>query len=243
MTEDTLPPLFGSSPRTYSLQWSPDAKPLAGLAGWTRGALFLYALVSVPFLVYIVIEAWLLMRATSGDLSPEMAEMAAPIEIAGGVLGLVVTGANLGAIILVCRFTYRAMKNLWLIHAVGADTSPGWAVGWYFIPFANLVKPAQAMRQIWRASHEPRGGGDTPPLLSLWWACWIISNILGNISTQLTIRSGGFGEAITNYDMYTAGLVVDAIVAPISIASALLLRAIVGGVAAAQERQRQQAVF
>ncbi len=42
-------------------------------------------------------------------------------------------------------WVYRAHAN---VHALGFNElkfSPGWAVGWWFIPFFNLVQPARAM--------------------------------------------------------------------------------------------------
>lgn len=53
--------------------------------------------------------------------------------------------------------------------------SPGWAVGWYFVPFANLFKPLQAMKEIWlesnRAgtSYESRGSA----ILGWWWGLFV----------------------------------------------------------------------
>jgi hypothetical protein len=65
--------------------------------------------------------------------------------------------------------------------------SPGWAVGWYFVPFANLVKPFHAMKEIWFASHPSEGGYEekAPMILGWWWGLWIINNILGNIAFRI----------------------------------------------------------
>jgi len=57
---------------------------------------------------------------------------------------------------------YRAAANIVAAMVPGFDYTPGWAVGWYFVPLANLFKPFGAMRQIWNASHS--GGSDLDPL-------------------------------------------------------------------------------
>jgi len=77
---------------------------------------------------------------------------------------------------------YRANVN---VRGFGANipTSPGWSVGWYFIPVANWFKPFQAMKEIWLASIDPHRWSTQSgsPILGWWWAMWISSNFLGQI--------------------------------------------------------------
>ena len=84
----------------------------------------------------------------------------------------------------------RAHKNLAPLRAQNTEFSSGWAVGWWFIPFANLIKPYQVAQEIWRESDpdfDASSGflsnsvGTAPGYISLWWAFWIISNIFSNI--------------------------------------------------------------
>ena len=107
---------------------------------------------------------------------------------------------NIITVIIFARWIYRAAANVIAANITGFDFTPGWAVGWYFIPFANLVQPFLAMRQIWNASHF--GGSDLDrgdPILTLWWTAWLTSNITANISLQLAWRS-------TSADMYDVSL-------------------------------------
>jgi hypothetical protein len=85
---------------------------------------------------------------------------------------------------VVGRWIYRASSNA---HAISHEMtiSPGWAVGWYFIPFANLVKPLHAMREIWWASHEGSGSfEENAPILAWWWGLWLTTNIASNMAFQ-----------------------------------------------------------
>ncbi|HJQ33520.1 MAG TPA: DUF4328 domain-containing protein [Pyrinomonadaceae bacterium] len=90
---------------------------------------------------------------------------------------------------------HRASKN---VPALGNQKSkveftPGWAVGWFFIPLANLVMPYRAVREVWEKSDPAvRTEADrlfTPPssggLLLAWWICWIASNVASNIAVRL----------------------------------------------------------
>src|SRR5438874_1023530 len=86
---------------------------------------------------------------------------------------------------VVGRWIYRASINA---HALGSEMTitPGWAVGWYFVPFANLVKPFHAMREIWLASHESDASyEERVPLLAWSWGLWITTNILANAAWRL----------------------------------------------------------
>lgn len=82
-------------------------------------------------------------------------------------------------VIIFAMWIYRAAANVVAARVPGFSYTPGWAVGWYFIPIANLFKPFSAMRQIWNASHGERDRqlNHTSGLLALWWGCWILSSI------------------------------------------------------------------
>ena len=71
---------------------------------------------------------------------------------------------------------HQATANLWARGYPGLKTSPGWAVGWWFIPFANLAMPLVSMLELDRRSTpdgSPRQGGG---VLGWWWAAWIASS-------------------------------------------------------------------
>jgi len=74
---------------------------------------------------------------------------------------------------------YRVAGNVRALGARGLDDSPGWAVGWYAVPFMNLVRPLRAMTQIWLGSHAPTRWQklNMPSLLGAWWGFWIAGNL------------------------------------------------------------------
>ena len=133
----------------------------------------------------------------------ELLEVAGLIDLAapeGDPLALsytVVLVANfvifIGSVVAVSMWIHRAHANLHESGMVVLNFTPGWAVGWYFIPIANLFKPFQAMRELWTESHQIRDsfGAQLPGMLGTWWACWIVGNILGNVSTRLSLMGDG----------------------------------------------------
>jgi hypothetical protein len=95
-----------------------------------------------------------------------------------GLVVLLVTG------IVWLVWQHRSQANLHAARVRELEYSPGWAVGWWLIPFANFVKPFQTMRELWAAS-----GGDqrwrlvkTWPLIGWWWAGWIGGVILDRVA-------------------------------------------------------------
>jgi len=76
---------------------------------------------------------------------------------------------------------YRAAANVRALGARGLETSPGWSVGWYAVPFMALFRPYQAMVQIYQASVSPMRWRleRAPPLLPIWWAAWIVCGLAG----------------------------------------------------------------
>ena len=99
----------------------------------------------------------------------------------GLLIGLIVT------CIALMMWMYRANKNLtsWTTHRL--DFTPGGAIGWWFCPFLNLVKPYQMMKEIFTVSHEgfrPR----STAVVGWWWGMWIISNIVTRIGAAMGVH-------------------------------------------------------
>ena len=135
-------------------------------------------------------------------------------------------------IVIFCMWIYRAAANVVAAEVPGFDYTPGWAVGWFFIPFANLVKPFQAIRQIWNASHGSAGDAldEGHPLLTVWWATWLVTNIANNISARLGMRAETLDDTRTSLIFGMAGSLVSLILYP----AALIL---VSRIAAAQRER------
>ncbi len=102
------------------------------------------------------------------------------------------------------------------------DFTPGWSVGWYFLPFANLWKPYQAMKEIWRASARPDAvnAADVPGWLPLWWLLWLAFNITSNFASR-TSWSAQTPEA--EMDSALASITCDAINIPLCLVLLLII--------------------
>jgi hypothetical protein len=78
---------------------------------------------------------------------------------------------------------HRAVKNLGALGRADFPFSPGMAIGWWFVPVANVVQAPRIMDALFRAS----GGDDlthrwrhwrqnrSTPLVAVWWAAHLVS--------------------------------------------------------------------
>ena len=89
------------------------------------------------------------------------------------------------------KWIYQANSNCHGFGALGMEFSPGWSIGYYFIPFVNFYKPYYAMKEIWNVSTNPINWQSEQkiPLLSRWWTLWVIAGFLGNLSLRLSRRA------------------------------------------------------
>lgn len=135
------------------------------------------------------------------------------------VLVFIVTG------VVFLRWIYRANKNARQLGAKGMQFTPGWSVGWYFVPIANLWKPYQAMKEIWNASVDPLkwDAQGRSPILGLWWALWLLSSFLGNLSFRLAVQAETIAELIS---ANAVTLVSDALDIPLLWVAVVLVRRI-----------------
>ena len=116
---------------------------------------------------------------------------------------------------------FRATSNARYFDPQDRRIGPGWAVGWYAVPLANLWMPYKAMKQTWNASFgDPRPmDAKVPVLFVFWWASWLGSN---GISAAANIFAPG-DEIGNQIVINTANLMV----APLSAASGVLFLLII----------------
>jgi hypothetical protein len=138
---------------------------------------------------------------------------------ATGVLNVLTVVA---AGIAVLRWIYRTSRNA---HALGPTMmiTPGWAVGWFFVPVANLWKPFQAVSETWQVSADPHAPDAVPipVVLRIWWGCWIASSIISNIDFRLSMRAETAEQLIAASWFTVAAVPVDV---ALTIALAAIMR-------------------
>jgi hypothetical protein len=113
----------------------------------------------------------------------------------------------LAVIVVYCLWIHRANCNARALGAEGMRFTPGWSVGWFFIPLANYVMPFLAVRETCRASDPATEGQSwqdsrSPTVVGWWWLIWCLSTIalyaeLALITvTEFTPELGNAGEYV-----------------------------------------------
>lgn len=118
-------------------------------------------------------------------------------ELVLGLIALVFLPIFIFTVVTFLMWLYRTHTNLPALRSDSTEFTPGWAVGWWFIPFANLVKPYQAVRNVWSESDPEVSAEDknflssvqagAPGFIMVWWGVWILGNIVSNISNRIDI--------------------------------------------------------
>lgn len=90
----------------------------------------------------------------------------------------------------------RAYRNLGALGIRRLRIKPGWAVGAWFVPVLNAIRPKSIANDIWRATapdlpretEEPPPGGRVSSLLNWWWAAFIVSGFLYSSGNRVAGR-------------------------------------------------------
>jgi hypothetical protein len=190
---------------------------------------------SVLLIIYVVVCGVLVIATSYWLVDPRMFEAEPLVQdnspenerlfLALGIFSLVAIAERLlmfTCAFFVGRFTYRAMKNLYTVRSPVPDMSPIGTVLWYFVPFANLVKPSQGVHEIYTGSYEEAGLPVKSGMVSRWWGAWVVGLIAGVVSNSR------FSSTEVVFGAVMISVVSGAI-------AALLLRGIIRDIAEAQE--------
>lgn len=160
------------------------------LSQWVKGLLWADAIAMLLLIPAGLMEIW-----EQGHLPPgyDPAEDLLGSEILSGCMFSVYLPIGLSLCVLFLRWIYKTTQFL---HQFGREMprfTPGWSVGWFFIPIANVFKPYQVMKETWRLSHPGSHVGNG--LLNLWWFLWIASLVLFTVVVAFTLRDNPTDKA------------------------------------------------
>jgi len=111
----------------------------------------------------------------------------------GLILGIVILVSSIllivvliGSVILIFRWIYLSNINSRLMGAKNMKFSPGWAIGWNFIPLMNLFMPFRVMKEIWKTSKDPKNWESlkTPSIIIWWWPMTLTSSLVSQASLR-----------------------------------------------------------
>lgn len=112
------------------------------------------------------------------------------IELAESIIGIVALlflPLFVLTIVIYCQWIYRMANNALSFKPVEFNTTPGWVVGWYFIPVANVFMPYIQIKKIYKILKDPANWQSEKALNKMiwWWSLWLISGSLSKGSARL----------------------------------------------------------
>ena len=123
----------------------------------------------------------------------------------------------LATVVFFLTWLYRAADNLRAFQRSRPfEYTPGWAVGSWFIPFANLVVPYRAVKEVWQKSGRPDEAllsePGPPAFFGLWWTFWLLSSFVSNASMRLSFDESVPVQNATIVSIIAAALTIIAAV-------------------------------
>ncbi|MFH9393148.1 DUF4328 domain-containing protein [Streptomyces sp. NPDC017556] len=143
--------------------------------------------------------------------------------------GTVQTAAFLATGVLFVIWFHRTRRNAEVFESGVQRMGPGWAVGGWFVPVANLWFPYRVASGIWEASVPPHpdGGWRTAPrtVLNLWWGGWIVSVLASRIAVSQWNRAREPEQIADAAALVAAADALDLVAAVLAV---LFVRAVTG---------------
>jgi hypothetical protein len=99
---------------------------------------------------------------------------------------------------------------------------PGWAIGAWFVPFLNLVRPFQVVEDVWKSTGGRRSGSRALP--ACWWGSYLLSGFLAVSANGAEDDATTLHDALNANSLYLAragSLLVAAVLALLIVRSVL----------------------
>lgn len=203
------------------MRWAPPVarRPTGAPAAW---AMVLLGITAAASLVLVAVSLGLASH-WSGSF-PRQSMFSTEVDRFDGLVGgeeLLYVLGMLATAIPWLIWEFRAQSNL---KAFGLDPrwAPGWAVGWWFIPVANLAMPLVVMAELWRGSDPAAvpGGWRRRPvgaLLVLWWVAWLARLFSFAAASTGIANVPTFGQAVSHARLFAVANAFNAVAAVLAI--------------------------
>ncbi|WP_018344346.1 DUF4328 domain-containing protein [Cytophaga aurantiaca] len=146
-----------------------------------------------------------------GEVSEEATSANDDREMLIAVVYLIV---NIISVVTFIQWFRRAYYNLHLKVKTLSHTE-GWAAGAWFVPVICLFRPYQIMQELYKKTQKylSKKGvaihtNFSTAYLGVWWALWIIANLIGHIAFRLSMSAATIDEFVSSSRISMVGNVV-----------------------------------
>jgi hypothetical protein len=190
--------------------------PMRDLSNWVQAVFFISALVAFTSIMSGFMQSQLLNDALNGKYISLAA--ATTNDNREALIGWIQIITMVIAAIIFLIWVHRANKNLHAFTNPLLRFSPGWAVGWFFIPIMWLFRPYQVVNEISKASdpniNPALNNLDNYPasaIVGFWWAFFLISNYIGWFAFRYFLRDDTIRDLLDSTYAYMVSDAVDVV--------------------------------
>ncbi|MFD3944140.1 DUF4328 domain-containing protein [Streptomyces sp. NPDC058579] len=117
---------------------------------------------------------------------------------------------------------FRVRKNAGVFAPDVHRGGPGWAIGAWFVPIANLWWPRSVAAGTWRASRrdpygDAKGEGESFAVLNWWWTFWILTDAMSTFATWVYDDADTVEEFAAGSGFLMGAAVLDIVAAVLAI--------------------------
>lgn len=205
-----------------------DSAQLAALSRATQVLIWIYI---AAWSLYALVSGWRLGLILTAQPFGQIWTIALALQGIVTAVGMLVF---LPCAVLFLMWFHKALSNLRLAALSGLIARPGWSIGSFFVPGANLFVPFGAMRELWNRSHgedEWQAKASVSEVV-IWWTCLWAGTLLA-----VCVNFVGLINILTNLKIVTppgVNIALDIGGVALSIISAVFLLRIVNRITEAQ---------
>lgn len=190
-------------------QRSVDVEGLGSRARWAQIALIAVAILDLVAIGSDYAEYQLL----GTDYTIEEADAN---DLRQAAIGALQFALLIVAAVFFIRWFKRAYENVVLLDRERRYKT-GWAIWGWFVPILNLWRPKQIANDIWRSTNAGPMDDSISPLLTLWWATFLISNWASQGALRASLSGDTPDELQTAAAVYMFADAVDFVAALLAI--------------------------
>lgn len=134
-----------------------------------------------------------------------------------GRIYLFLIGVTIVTTILLIAWLRRMYRNLPSLGKHDTRFRPGWAVGAWFVPILNWIRPKQMIDEVWHAGDlelpdsytYPTERERVPAVVNVWWGFWVVGSAMGGlVRAQLDTSTLGKIETALDVEFFITVAIV-----------------------------------
>jgi hypothetical protein len=208
MTESPPPPTpEPAKPETPTTGWvTPQlpvrqASPFRSAATRARWLVWLLVANVIVMVASVAISLWGKAAISGYDAGEGTVADLDRFDATFAVSGIISILVWVPTVIAWLAWSSRTVDNEDALGIGPSKVSPRWAMGWWFVPFANLVMPYRTHREIYDRYHIGVAAG--AGFVLLWWVVYLADNFLSNVVGRVWLAAETFEELQTGLTLYT----------------------------------------